>query len=192
MLVKAMLINSAQGISRYDNHGLDTVLETQDLGAPPDYFQGYGRILLNNVLSVAGINDFDLFVLDNYDLDSGATIQLTVTITDTSVPLRVTLSWYDPPTTAYTSKQVLHDLDLLVVAPDGTTTFWGNGVEFGDEYNNNEKVFIANPEAGEYTINVHAYPLTGSESQEIALVITSGGEVSGPTTGASESLCLCV
>lgn len=94
------------------------------------------------------------------------------------------MSWYDPPTTAYTSKQVLHDLDLLVVAPGGATS-WGNGIEFGDENNNNEKVYIESPVAGTYKVYVHAYTLTESAAQSISLVISSGGSVvSGPTTGA--------
>lgn len=142
-------------------------------------------MLLKNTLSIPTINNFDLYVLDNYNVAADSTIELTVTITDTTEPLRVTMSWYDPPTAGYTSKQVLHDLDLLVVAPDGTTTYWGNGVEFGDEYNNNEKVFIGTPVAGTYKVKVHAYPLVEATNQPISLVITSGGSVTGPVTGAT-------
>lgn len=91
----------------------------------------------------------------------------------------MTISFYDPPTTSYTTKQVIHDLDLLVVDPDGNQ-YWGNGVEFGDEYNNNEKVAIAAPVKGKYQVYVHAYPLTAADKQPFSMVITSGGSVSGP------------
>jgi hypothetical protein len=90
------------------------------------------------------------------------------------------MSYYDPPTTSFTSKQLIHDLDLLVVDPSGNT-YWGNGVEYGDEYNNNEKVMIVAPSAGVYQVYIHAYPLTAADNQPIALVITSGGKVTGPS-----------
>jgi hypothetical protein len=96
----------------------------------------------------------------------------------------VTISWYDPPTVAFTSKQVLHDLDLLVISPNGTR-YWGNRVENGDERNNNERVVVEHPEEGNYTVLVHAFPLIAADSQDIAIVITSGGRVEGPDDGGT-------
>ena len=50
--------------------------------------QGYGRVKLDNTLPMAGVADFDLYVLDGYNVNSEDTIELELTITDTSKPIR--------------------------------------------------------------------------------------------------------
>mgnify|MGYP001057114341 CR=1 FL=1 len=50
--------------------------------------QGYGRVKLDNTLRMTGVADFDLYVLDQYSVTSEDTIELDLTITDTSKPIR--------------------------------------------------------------------------------------------------------
>ena len=51
--------------------------------------QGYGRVDLKNVLPLYGVyNVFDLFVDDLVSINETATIDYTITINDTSQPLK--------------------------------------------------------------------------------------------------------
>ena len=75
-------------MERYDAQNFATILPSQDLGSPPDYFQGFGRILLENTLPLPNDPQFDLFVLDRAELQSDETLKFDVTISDTSQPLR--------------------------------------------------------------------------------------------------------
>ena len=64
------------------------------------------------------------------------------------VLVRVTISWYDPPTAGSSTKALLHDLDLIILSPDNNQ-FYGNGnIGSPDRLNNNEKVFIDFPIVG--------------------------------------------
>ena len=90
-LVKAVLIHSGTGMKRYDAGNVaPTILPTQELGEPPDYFQGFGRVLLANVLPLPDDPAFDLFVHDRLSLTSDQTVKFEVQIQDDSQPLR---SW---------------------------------------------------------------------------------------------------
>ena len=53
-----------------------------------DVLQGYGRILLSNVISAPLSATFDLFVDDNRELVSNETLVYLVTVTAPSQPLR--------------------------------------------------------------------------------------------------------
>lgn len=57
----------------------------------------------------------------------------------------MTLAWIDPPNAFNARKQLLHDLDLLVLDQGGHTLYHPNGLPGPDEKNNVEKVFIKKP-----------------------------------------------
>ena len=80
-------------------------------------------------------------------------------------PLRVTLAWTDYPGSLSASKALVNDLDLEVIAPNGTH-YYGNGGTYTagssclrngvwDACNNLEGVIIPGAEYGAYTIVVH-------------------------------------
>lgn len=93
-------------------------------------------------------------------------------------PLRITLAWTDAPGTVGAAKALVNDLDLEVIAPNGTTHYYGNaGVYSGgqclrgglwDACNNVEGVIIPNAAYGTYTIRVHGF-LIASGPQPFAL-----------------------
>lgn len=61
---------------------------------------------------------------------------------EAGIDFRVTLSWIDPPTTAFAAVQLVNDINLAVVSPGGTThTMWTSGV--ADSVNVNERVIVA-------------------------------------------------
>ena len=87
VLIKAALIHSGTQMAIYDGfaNGYSNI---QQLGAPPDNTQGYGRINLMNVLPLVNVNKFDLFVDDLHYLPQNNAVTYRVDITDTSQTLK--------------------------------------------------------------------------------------------------------
>ena len=91
---------------------------------------------------------------------------------DGGLDFRATLSWIDPPATSSAVHQLVHDLDLEVVSPDGTThIMWASSGEL-DTSNVNERVIIAaaDVESGTWTVRVSTKGLL-AESQSYSLVV---------------------
>ncbi len=147
-LVKATLINS----------GVNVKLEEP----LPSYGQGWGRIGLDSTLPFPG--DLErLKVEDNpttFQAGTDAPYSLKVQVMNSSIPLKVTLVWTDPPATPAAAISLVNDLNLTV--SDGRRTYLGNVFRLGrsvaggiaDERNNVEQVLLSVPRAGTYTITV--------------------------------------
>lgn len=113
-------------------------------GSEPEDSRGFGRIHLEAGMPLGGEGSLALFVSDSnytsipeltrqeYNFDVNATAGLD---------FRVTLSWLDPPATTFSAVQLVHDLDLVVISPNGTRyTMWASGVT--DSSNVNERVIV--------------------------------------------------
>ena len=70
-------------------------------------------------------------------------------------PFRVTLVWTDYPAAAYAGKALVNDLDLEVIAPDGTR-YYGNGGTAPDRTNNVETVWLDDAPTGDWQVIVRA------------------------------------
>eukprot|EP00904_Undaria_pinnatifida_P011000 jgi/Undpi1/702/HiC_scaffold_10.g04166.m1 len=155
--VKAMLINSANLMGG---------------SSEPNGERGFGRIHLEKGMPLDGEGDLALFVADSaflpelnsqefyFDVDASA-----------GLDFRATLSWIDPPASSSSVAQLVHDLDLVVESPSGTThTMWADGV--ADSVNVNERVIIAaaDVESGTWIVRVSTNRLLG-ESQNYSLVV---------------------
>jgi hypothetical protein len=110
---------------------------------------------------------------------------LALQVTNSSLPLTVTIVWNDPPNVMWATKNLLHDLDLTVSLPpstgDNTSTtehFYGNNIR-GDEFNPCERVRIEAPSVGVYEVQVmaHLLPDLSSSEQQYSIVISSQGRV---------------
>eukprot|EP01041_Mallomonas_annulata_P005578 gene5578-11237_t len=163
-LIKAALLLSGEPLSYV----------TPDIYTP-DSSQGWGQVLLANLLPIPGLYDFDLYVAESETLESLNRRLYSVMVEDVNTPLRVCIAWNDPVNVYWAAKSLLNDLDLMVTSPSGKV-FYGNGRR-GDERNPVERVVVSAPETGKYTISVTAKQLVESGSQQYALVITSGGYV---------------
>ena len=105
---------------------------------------GHGEVRLSNVLplmSGKGLDpELDLYVLDNQKIREGETVRLEIEITHQIVPspIKITLCWYDPPAPLGSSRSLLmHDLDLVVIAPDGAM-HWGNANSGEDNHSSGD------------------------------------------------------
>ena len=157
--------------------------------APPDNRQGYGLINLLELLPMPtasfSIPATTLFI-DEAMLSSYFERIYTIKIVDENQPLKVTLSWYDPPNLEFAAKVLLHDLDVILADPDGVMYF-GNSktnkddVAYRDEMNNNEQIFVAQAPRGEWTLKVQSKLLTQTQRQKYALVVKSNGHIDSIT-----------
>lgn len=94
-------------------------------------------------------------------------------------PLRVTLVWTDYPGAANAAKALVNNLDLEVIAPDGTH-YWGNAGAYAagspclvggkDVCNNVEGVIIPEADFGGYQIIVHGVNVPQGGKQPFAVV----------------------
>ena len=145
------------------------------------------------------------FEIDQDDDDPDARfyfddIALNVSVPDTPPqhgPLQVTLTWTDPPAQSTADKVLVNDLDLEIIAPDGSTQYYGNQGLYSSENiydclrdgkwdtcNNVESILITDAIPGLYQVIVHGYDipgvgsLPGSGEQPYALV-ASGNNILG-------------
>jgi CARDB protein len=172
-LVKASLLNGAERMRGWYS-GDDGQVRGLD-GQWPSAGQGYGRVNLDNSLYFSSdpTNNWyqDVWRGDAaaFGAGVGATRTYTVNVQPGS-PLDVTLAWTDAPNTLPAGTPALvNNLDLTVTGPGGT--YVGNnfnsratpgvavaetpaGPGAPDAANPNERIRIANPAAGAYTITV--------------------------------------
>jgi len=106
------------------------------------------------------------FVVDEADpLTEFQTALYPLRVPADTPQLRVTLTWADPPGTTSSSLHRVNNLDLKITAPDGSTYWGNNGLNAGvwsvqggspDTVDTVENVFIQNPQAGTWTVEVLA------------------------------------
>lgn len=149
--------------------------------ARPNNVAGWGRVDLGFLATPA---PYGLWIDDHREgLTTGQTIAYQhgasrpLVVTDSSQPLRIMLIWSDPPASLSAARQLVNDLDLVVIGPDGRQ-FWGNRASGGDRVNNVEGVIIEAPVPGAYRVEVRAYNVA-IEAQPYALV-AAGPLAPGP------------
>ncbi|MCP4655931.1 MAG: hypothetical protein GY856_10990, partial [bacterium] len=142
--------------------------------------QGWGRVLLDNVLYFVG-DARELWALDEptgFPLgSSGETQDFAFTVTSSAEPFKVTLVWTDFPSTPAASPNLNNDLDLIVTGPGGTylgNVFSGGQSTTGgsaDRLNTLEQVLLTSPATGDYTVTVRSFTVPDGP-QDFALVVT--------------------
>lgn len=170
-LIKATLINGAYDMTP------GQYIETQEIAGRPDYSQGWGRVDVEN--SLFPQNSVTLKYHDNVRLnDTGDSWSVTYSVNYSTQPFRATLVWTDYPRTEISDKDLVNDLDLVVIGPS-ESVYLGND---GDNKNNVECIDIPNPGVGNHTIYVNATAIQiGAQNFSLVLsfkednAITFGG-----------------
>jgi hypothetical protein len=168
-LVKAMLIASAVDL---------VTLGCADLEPVPSRDQGWGMIELDRALYFPG--DRERLFIDDHGavFDSGAEPPVDYrTRVRRPGPLKVVLVWTDPPSTSLAEVNLINDLDLEVIGPDGR--FLGNRMAGGvslpggepDRLNNVEVVWLPEATPGDWAISVIPHQISEA-GQDFALVVT--------------------
>ena len=168
---------------------------TDEAGAAPgpDYSFGWGLMNTFNAVRLMRLNN-DLGsaeLIKELSLNNGAQYNYQVQSNGTE-PLRATIVWTDAAGTPMTPSlnppniMLVNDLDLRIIGPGGTYFPWildknnpSNPATNGDNIHDNvEQVFIENPAAGSYTVQVsHKGNLSGT-LQAFSLVLSGIGMTS--------------
>jgi hypothetical protein len=145
-----------------------------EINSPPDPGQGWGRLdLAGSLLPQAHANRW--FADVSPGLHTEENLQVTVIVTDTTVPLRVTLVWSDYPASPVAAVALVNDLDLMLASPSGEAIY-PNGSSSPDRINTVEQIIVQSPAAGTYRLTVSGYNAPFGP-QPLALIITVGGQV---------------
>ncbi|KAK2748522.1 hypothetical protein FQN57_000655 [Myotisia sp. PD_48] len=152
-LLKAMLINGAVELAGQ--------YVPSEAGPSPNNNSGFGRVNLKNSIVVP--NDKDAGWHEGKPLNQDESAKpVIVTVPGKcgeSGTLKVTLVWSDPP-----GRELQNDLDLIVIASDGSERHgnMGEGTGF-DRANNVEQVLWTKIPAGETKIIIRAYHIVKKE-----------------------------
>ncbi|MDR3456505.1 MAG: S8 family serine peptidase [Verrucomicrobiae bacterium] len=187
-LVKAALINSADELDE-SNGGP---------GPVPNNDEGWGRINLVNIITT----NFTTaprayqYVDQTTLLTNGQVYTQHIFVRSAGEPLKVTLAYTDVPGFPGALPALVNDLDLEVVAPDGTL-YRGNQFGAGesvpnaptpDKLNNVEGIYLTAPAPGDYQVRVRGTKIvqdaltnTAAIDQDFALV--SSGDLARPGQG---------
>ncbi|HRR34078.1 MAG TPA: S8 family serine peptidase [Kiritimatiellia bacterium] len=155
-LLKAMVVGGARSLAP-GQYGTDS---TQEIPfASPNSVEGWGQPDVSSTVHPEGRM---VRLFDRIGPAHGATNSFDVTVTVAGTPLDVALCWIDYPATAGAGITRVNDLDLLVIAPDGTPLH-PNGGSARDSTNTVETVRVPDAQAGVYQIHVigTAVPYTG-------------------------------
>jgi hypothetical protein len=183
-LAKAALVNGAKDMGGGYEKSASNAFTTGI------FAQGWGRLNLKN--SIQGPSGGTIHFVDETakGLTTGQTSTFKVDVTNSLVPLKISLVWTDPegPAGEMYSSPLVNNLNLVVKAPDGTV-YRGNlfsgsystpnpNVTHVDRANNVECVFVNFPATGTWTIEVMsantARNVAGKTGQDFALVYSGG------------------
>jgi len=185
--MRALLINNAQ---QYPFTG-----QTHDLTR---VHQGFGRPSARLAYERAATS---LVIDEDLPLELGEISTFNVDVAGGESELKVTLVYTDPPGTTSAAMHRINDLNLKVTAPGGTIYHGNNGLLEGtastpggspNDLDTVENVFIANPAAGTWTVEIHAAEVnqdahlaTAETDVVYALVVTGAtGEFVQPSGGS--------
>jgi subtilisin family serine protease len=177
-VVKAALLNGADELAP----GQYGTGPAREIPARPNPVEGWGRLNVRQALGIDGSTRV-LPIDEAAGLQTGDERKYTVTVVPGDGPLRVTLVWTDPPSSVLAGPQLVNDLDLKLLTPDGQTLL-GNGAL--DRLNNAETVEIPQPALGVYTVAVDAYNVP--EGPQPYAVVVAGSLQAPSTTSLQTSL----
>ncbi|HUP48798.1 MAG TPA: S8 family serine peptidase [Thermoanaerobaculia bacterium] len=173
-LLKATIIAAARHVP-----GRVTRSSLYDTEPVPSYEQGFGFPVLDDALYFAGdrrrLRVYDVQSL--HGLQEGEGVATTLEVRAGS-ELKAVLVWTDPPGRVAgigdATPQLVNDLDLLLITPQGTPIHGNDRLHPGqpDRLNNVEAITIESPEEGRYSIAVSAARIGQGTRQGYALVIT--------------------
>lgn len=149
----------------------------------PDYDFGWGEV---NVYNSARSLVYDCFV-NGKALAGDRTIRFPIEITKGISAFKATLVWTDPPAAPESKIALVNDLDLVLVAPDGTTKHYPWNLNPWDpqaaatkgpnHVDNVEQVYVTNPAKGIWEAQIKSYNIASRErEQHFTLVVDPIGD----------------
>jgi len=180
-LMKAILVNGARSLTP-GQYGTGRYREI--LAARPNSVEGWGQVdLANTLFPASGLTNAYYDVTNSADaIVTGSAKTYSFAVSGTN-QVNITLCWADYPATLSAANQLVNDLDLTVVTPDGVTHY-PNGLTGADRLNNTEGVNLPSATTGTILITVSGYNVPNGP-QPYALVIHGVGVVTPPPPSSS-------
>ncbi len=155
-LLKAILINTSDEL----------------LGEGPEFSVGYGKVNTMKAAGEAGADRHDIGTAY-----TGSEDKYTFDVPAGQAKAVFTLAWTDPSASPLSTRQLINDLDLVVVGPTGKFLPWvlnpdpdhvfEEAVRGVDSLNNLEQVSILNPTGGKYEIIVRGKRVANSQEYAV-------------------------
>ncbi len=164
-LLKATIIQGAHDMypGQYSN---------EDVGHVPDNSQGWGRVDLEQSLYP---DNSTLHYSDAHSLSTEQTVVARYYVVNNSTPFKATLVWTDYPSSLISLENLVNDLDLAIMSPNGTVH------DVDDNVNNVEQISIPSPVLGWYEVRVIGNNVPEGP-QPFAMVITGNVSDNGTVT----------
>jgi hypothetical protein len=144
----------------------------------PDIFGGFGMPILDNAVTMPG-GTHKMFYMSETFYPSSRASAFTIACSGTAQPVTLVLAWTDPPGSTLSKKQLVNDLDLIVLVPGASPSqLFGNMRQFADQSNNVERTICNCPPGGSVTAIVAAGQTLKTSDQKWYLV------ANGPITQA--------
>lgn len=181
-LVRAVVLASCRGVLYDPSWGVWSqrfpmspgfFRHPMSISSSPNFFHGFGLPVLDQAVHMADSdNGYRMFFTNGTYTPSSTATAYTITCNSSlSIPLTVVLAWTDPPGSISSQKQLVNDLDLVVLAPDGNPSqIFGNMRALADQINTVERVITRCPAARAITAIVAPGDSLKSSSQKWYLV----------------------
>ena len=162
----------------------------------PDYKFGWGLLAADNAANIITRNDGDAFIIKEMTLNENDSIVMKVS-SDGTAPLTATICWTDfpgtPPPVSLNPPDLMlvNDLDMRIYDENANIFMpWTldpskpeDPATTGDNFRDNvEKIEIANPAAGEYTIVIKHKNELKNKKQDFSLIVSTASADPGLTT----------
>ena len=164
-LLKSILVGGSRSLAP-GQYGTGITQEIPSTS--PNNVEGWGQPDIAEALHPSGNRMVSLF--DRIGPVGGATNTFTVTLAVPGIPFDVALCWTDHPPTAGANVTLVNDLDLLVVAPDGTRHYPNGGIA-RDTLNTVETVHVPSAQAGVWHIHVIGATVPHTDGGAAALYV---------------------
>ncbi|MEO7454177.1 MAG: S8 family serine peptidase [Fimbriimonadales bacterium] len=166
-LLRAVLMNSSVDM-------------TGEAGYPSNA-EGWGRVLLANGMTFPGDprRTLVLDIKNAFGFQANQATETIIAVTNSTDPLRVTMTFTDYPAQVFAGQAPVNDVDLEVVAPDGVTVYKGNVISNGqsspggnaDAINSAEMVILPQPQVGNYRIRAIVRSVNQGAAQGMSIAI---------------------
>lgn len=206
-LLKAALINSGVRVDARRGDGIDPKASISNE-------EGYGSVRIASVLGISGLPDSPrMLVFDALPaVESGAKRQVCVRVDlspRSTLELKVTLAWTDPPATLTSEFMLVNDLDLIVSHKESAVVYIGNqlrteqsngdSVPLFDSVNNVERIAIGPGitgagTGGHYLLTIYGSNVVVAPFSKYAVIVTASGadgleEVPASECGGAATRC---
>jgi len=134
----------------------------------PNYETGFG---IPNLANIFPFNSGGIRIIDRAKIMTNQRHTYSVFVNKTTIPLVITLTYLDVPTSVDDPSPLHCDLDLIVISPKGNV-YYGNG--YPDSFNTVERVYIESKtvQYGEYEIIVVSHFYESNLNLSYALSFT--------------------